>query len=70
MDESVEVQNMPIEFVNVPIDFEVKGQAEFEMKVPISVLPHAVLSEQPYEFKLCFRGPNGNQFGELIPIKL
>jgi hypothetical protein len=45
MDESVEVQNMPIEFVNVPIDFEVKAQAEFEIKVPISVLPHAVLSD-------------------------
>jgi len=28
--------------------------------VPISVLPHAVVSDKPYEFKLCFRGPNGN----------
>lgn len=61
---------MPIEFVNVPVEFEVKAQAQFELTVPITVLPNAVISDKPYEFKLCFRGPNGNQFGEQIPLKI
>jgi hypothetical protein len=45
MDESVELVNMPIEFVNVPVDFEVKGQATFEMTVPITILPNAVIAD-------------------------
>ena len=41
MDESVNLQNMPIDFINVPIDFEVKGQDNFKMTVPITVLSNA-----------------------------
>jgi hypothetical protein len=70
MDESVNLQNMPIDFINVPINFEVKGQENFKMAVPITVLPTAFPSDQVYEFMLCFRGPNGNQFGEQIPLKI
>ena len=70
MDESVNLQNMPIDFINVPVDFEVKGQENFKLTIPISVLPTAIPSDQIYEFVLCFRGPNGNQFGEQIPLKI
>lgn len=27
-------------------------------------------SDKEYEFVLSFRGPNGNQFGETIPMKI
>ena len=70
MDESVSLNNMPIEFVSVPVDFEVKGQENFKMAIPISVLSTAFPSDEIYEFVLCFRGPNGNQFGERIPLKI
>ena len=70
MDESVNLQNMPIDFINVPVDFEVRGQENFKLTVPITVLPTAFPSDQIYEFVLCFRGPNGNQFGEQIPLKI
>jgi len=42
MDESVNLKNMPIEFINVPINFEVRGQENFKMTIPITVLPHAI----------------------------
>lgn len=70
MDESVNLKNMPIEFINVPINFEVRGQENFKMTIPITVLPHAIPTDEVYEFVLCFRGPNGNQFGEKIPLKI
>ena len=70
MDESVNLQNMPIDFINVPVDFEVKGQENFKLTIPITVLSTAFPSDQIYEFVLCFRGPNGNQFGEQIPLKI
>lgn len=70
MDESVDLQNMPIDFINVPINFEVKGQENFKITIPITVLPTAFASDRVYEFILCFRGPNGNQFGEQIPLKI
>lgn len=70
MDESVNLERMPIEFVNVPVNFEVKGQENFKMTIPITVLPTARPSDEVYEFVLCFRGPNGNQFGEQIPLKI
>ena len=70
MDESVNLKNMPIDFINVPVDFEVKGQENFKLTIPISVLPTACPSDEVYEFVLCFRGPNGNQFGEQIPVKI
>lgn len=61
---------MPIDFINVPIDFEVKGQENFKISIPITVLQTAFPSDQVYEFVLCFRGPNGNQFGEQITLKI
>lgn len=38
--------------------------------MPIQVTERALVSDQVYEFVLCFRGPNGNPFGDLIPLKL
>jgi hypothetical protein len=70
MDESVELANLPIEVVNVPIDFEVKGQETFKLSLPIKVHEHSIPSDEVIEFTLAFRGPNGNKFGEMIPIKL
>jgi hypothetical protein len=70
MDESVDLRRMPIEQVYQPIDFEVKGQQTFKLTVPITIVPHALLTDSVFEFVLCFRGPNGNQFGDQIPMKL
>ena len=68
MDESVNLQNMPIDFINVPVDFEVRGQENFKLTIPITVLPTAFPSEQIYEFVLCFRGPN--EQNEVAMVKL
>lgn len=70
MDESVELANLPVEVVNVPIDFEVKGQETFKLSVPIKVHEHSLPSDEPLDFVLVFRGPNGNKFGEPIHLKL
>ena len=70
MDDSVDLTKLPIEVVNVPITFEVKGQDSFKLSVPIKVHEHALVSEEPFEFSLVFRGPNGNKFGDLIPMKI
>jgi hypothetical protein len=45
MDESVNLQNMPIDFINVPVTSEVKGQENFKLTIPISVLPTAIPSD-------------------------
>ena len=70
LDDSVDLTKLPIEVVNVPITFEVKGQESFKLSVPIKVHDHALVSEEPFEITLVFRGPKGNKFGELIPMKL
>ncbi len=38
--------------------------------MPIKVLDFKIPDKTEYEFSLCFRGPNGNQFGEPIPMKI
>jgi len=70
MDDSVDIASLPIEVVNVPVDFDVKGHETFKMQVPIKVLDIMFPNNLEYEFSLCFRGPNGNQFGESIPMKI
>jgi|DEB19_MinimDraft_2_1074335.scaffolds.fasta_scaffold57591_2 hypothetical protein len=70
MDESVDIAALPIEVVNVPINFDVKGHETFKIQVPIKVLDIMIPDKTEYEFSLCFRGPNGNQFGEPIPMKI
>ena len=70
MDENVEIAGLPIEVVNIPIDFEVKGQETFKIQVAIKIHDHVFASDKEYEFVLCFKGPNGGQFGEPIPLKI
>ena len=64
MDESVNLKKMPIEMIEQPIDFEVRGYQTFKLNVPIVIRDNAPISEQIYEFILVFRGPNGNAFGD------
>jgi hypothetical protein len=70
MHESVDISTLPIEVVNVPITFDVKGHENFKILVPVKVLDIMIPDKTEYEFTLCFRGPNGNQFGETIPMKI
>ena len=70
MDESVDLIRMPIEMVYQPIHFEVKGQQTFKLTVPITIKETAEINNPIFDFVLCFRGPNGNQFGDQIALKL
>lgn len=70
MDESTDIAGMPIEVVNVPVDTKVEAMETLKMSVPITVAENAFVTEQVFEFKLRFRGPHGNEFGEPIPLKL
>lgn len=70
MDESVDLIRMPIELVHQPIDFEVKGLQTFKLTVPITIKSTAQVNGSVFDFVLCFRGPNGNQFGDQISMKL
>ena len=63
-------EQLPIEMINVPVDFEVRGKATFKMQVPLKVHDHAVASDTVQEIKIAFRGPGGHQFGEVITLKL
>jgi hypothetical protein len=63
-------ENLPIEMINVPVDFEVRGKATFKMQIPLKVHDHAVASDNTHEIKIAFRGPGGHQFGEVITLKL
>lgn len=68
--ETQEMSDLPVELLKVPVDFEVKGQSVFKIHVPIRVLDSAVASAKEHVLKLSFRGPNGNQFGEEVELKL
>jgi uncharacterized CHY-type Zn-finger protein len=70
MDESTDIAGMPIEVVNVPVDSKVDAMETLKMSVPITVAENAFITDQVFEFKLRFRGPHGNEFGEPIPLKL
>jgi hypothetical protein len=70
MEDSVELANLPIEVVNVPITFKTEAMETFKMNVPIKIHESAVASDDVHKFALTFRGPNGNQFGEVINLKL
>lgn len=59
-DKMSEVQNMVVEPINVPIDYQVKGQTEYSMAVPIKVFENAAPSDELHHVELAFRGPNGN----------
>ena len=69
-DETCDLSTLPVEMVNVPIDFEVKSQETFKIQVPIKIHENRAASDEIYEFALVFRGPNGNPFGETIPLKI
>lgn len=62
---------IPIEFITVPIEQEVKGKSKLSICVPISVLPHLKAdNDKVITINLTFRGPKGTAFGEIIPIQL
>ena len=60
---------MFIELIQQPIDFEVKGQETLKLTVPIQITAQAQVSPKIHDLALVFRGPNGNSFGDLIPIQ-
>jgi len=70
MHDSVDIAHSPIEPVYVPVPDDVKAQETFKMQVPIKVLDLMIPDKTEYDVVLCFRGPNGKQFGETIPMRL
>ena len=61
----------PVELINVPINFEVKGKSAVKISVPLTVLPHIQADENLiHSINLTFRGPKGSPFGDIIPIQL
>ena len=70
MHDAVDITTLPIEPVHLPITFDVKAQETFKIQVPIKVLDIMIPDKTEYDIVLCFRGPNGNQFGEAIPMKI
>lgn len=70
MAENVELEGLPCEPVYMPLDAPLKPMESIKMQVPISVHGHAIASDKAHDLTLCFRGPNGNSFGEHIDLKL
>jgi hypothetical protein len=70
MHDSFDIAISPIEPVYLPITFDVKAQETFKIQVPIKVLDLMIPDKTEYDLLLCLRGPNGNQFGEAIPMKI
>ena len=68
--EGEEVETMPVELVNVPINFAVGGQQKFQLSVPLKVHDHFVADGKVHDINLSFRGPHGNTFGERITFKV
>lgn len=68
--EGEDVEVMPIELVNVPINFAVAGQQKFQLSVPLKVHDHFVADGKIHDINLSFRGPHGNTFGERITFKV
>lgn len=69
IDESTDYKRLGVELVHQPIDFQVKGQETFRLTVPIQILAQAQISDLVHDLNLTFRGPNGNPFGDLIPLQ-
>lgn len=63
-------ENMPIEMVNIPINFQVDGQEKFKLNVPLKAHEHLLPDGKVHEVHLAFRGPHGNTFGERITFKV
>ena len=61
----------PIEIIQIPIEQEVKGKQSIKISIPLTVLPHIQASyDNIYKLNLCFRGPKGQPFGQMITIEL
>jgi hypothetical protein len=63
-------ENLPIEMINLPVTDFVPGQSNIKLTVPIKIHDHALFSDKVHEIKLAMRGPGGNQFGNVITLKL
>lgn len=65
-----QVEDLPIEMVKIPVEFDVAGETEHTLQVPITVAEHAVADEKLWNIKLKFRGPGGKQFGKPMKFTL
>lgn len=70
MGESVELEGLPCDPIYMPVDAPLKPMESVKLTVPIQVHGHAIASDKVFDLSLTFRGPNGNSFGEPIPLKL
>lgn len=69
-DEQTFTEN-PIEIVNIPVEQEPKGKTTMKICIPITILPHIQADEDKiYTINFTFRGPKGQSFGEVIPIRI
>lgn len=70
MADSVSLETLPCEPIYVQMDKQLKPMETIKLEVPIQINGHALASDDIHEVTLSFRGPNGNQFGEKIPLKM
>lgn len=70
MSDSVELVDMPCEPVYVCMDKPLKPMETVKLQVPVQIHGHALESDKVHDLTLTFRGPNGNAFGEAIPLKI
>lgn len=70
MSDTVSLENIPCEPIYVQMDKQLKPMEAIKLEVPIQINGHALASDEIHEVTLSFRGPNGNQFGEKIPLKM
>jgi len=70
-DEQPDGCEMPLDVFQVPVDQEVKGKTGITISVPITMGAHVIAdANKVHEMNVTFRGPRGQSFGELIPIKV
>lgn len=70
MGESVELEGLPCDPIYMPVEAPLKPMETVKLTVPVQIHGHAIATDKVYDFTLTFRGPNGNSFGEPIPLKM
>lgn len=70
-DEQPDGCEMPLDIFSVPCEQDVKGKTGATFQVPLTMGAHVIAdNDKVYVMNLTFRGPRGQSFGELIPIKV